>query len=390
MSLLNQVLHDLEQGKLAKPSDSNSIFDQIKASSPTETKSKSMATYSLLIIIIIAIAFASYKFTQPSITTQQIQTPFIETTSNTASSPILAEINTTSINSIAQIELENELVGKPSKVEPASAIITTIIDSSRIVPPIMEELINDNITVKEIEISQAKPEISEAVTTTIKNIEKVNVIDKKIISTPVKEPVVSPPPTKAIKITTLSPHQKADRLFSKAQKTRSLNEKEILLQQVLMLNSGHIEGQILMAHTYLQQGSIDNAIHTLESSLQLMPNNIELTKALAGLLLKNKQAVEALDRLLNISSHTIKDEHFLNLLAAAYQQNKFTDRAAQSYEKLLKINPDKAEYWLGLAVSLESQKQHNDALVAYRRALALNSLRPAVMTYITQRINSLN
>jgi len=192
------------------------------------------------------------------------------------------------------------------------------------------------------------------------------------------------------KITTLSTEQQADRLFVKAKKTLSLLEKTKLLQHVLESKPDHIEAHLLIAQTYLQRGLINDSIQSLKESLHLLPNNVALTKALASLLLKNNQEKEALKRLLDINIQTVKDERFLTLLAAAYQKNKFVVKSEESYQQLLDINPDKAEYWLGLAVSLESQKRNNDALVAYRRALALNSLKPVVVNYIKQRINRIN
>lgn len=397
MSLLNQVLQDLEQGKAAQSPNTNSIFDQIKAATPN--KSNNSIFILLIIIVLIAFTFVLYEFTLPPVVTNHVQP--IKTAENT---------NIKSINMIpitASSTLQNQVITTKTPLISENSAIETLAS-----PTTLKDVINNSADTKKTNVpitkikkitdkikhvaSISKP-ISQVASPQLKVVTEIietpNTINKKV-SVESKPPSVEiapkPAPKNIIKITTLSPEQKADRLFVKAQKTLHLNEKHKLLQQGLALNPSHIEAHVLLAHTYLQQGSINKAIVSLEDSLQLIPRNSLLTRALANLLLKNKQGKEALNLLLNINSHAVKDERLLNLLAAAYQQNKLAFKAGESYKKLLDINPDKAEYWLGLAVSLEDQKRNNDALVAYRKSLNLHGLKPAVISYIKQRMNSLN
>lgn len=379
MSLLNQVLRDLEQDKVATNSNNTNIFSQVKPSSPT--KSNNVVILIVVTVLLIVTTFIAYQYALPTNAEKQAL-PEIKP---------LVTVNATTKNSLSIETVEVGLV-EPFPAEPDLA------ESVPIEPLSPEPALVEFTPVEPVlaEPTPTRPILAEVAP--IKSIpekivvKKIDNIKPKSNTTPTiiveEETKVAPSPAK--KITSLSPEQKADRLFSKAKKTLSLFEKQKLLQQVLVLNPEHIEAHLLIAHSYLQRGLMNDSIQSLKESLHSLPNNIALTKALAGLLLKNKQEKEALERLLDINTQTVKDERFLTLLAAAYQQNKLAVKAADSYQQLLDINPDKAEYWLGLAVSLEGQKRNNDALVAYRRALALNSLKPAVVNYIKQRINSIN
>ncbi len=381
MSLLNQVLRDLEQNKVATSSNNKNRFSQVKASPPT--KSNNIVIITVVAVLLLAFTFFAYQYVLLKNIKKQILLDI---------KPVVTA-NVITKNSLPSESVDVEMASpvKPVLAEPISSDLVPTkpasVNPTPIEPPPVKLTPVEEAV---IEAVPAKPIYAE------KTVNKIDNIKPKPTTTPITiignktkvAPMVTPSPTK--KITSLSPEQKADRLFSKAKKSLSLLEKQKLLQQVLELNPEHIEAHLLIAHSYLQRGLTNDSIQSLKESLYSLPNNIALTNALAGLLLKNKQEKEALKHLLDINTQTVKDERFLTFLAAAYQQNKLFVKAGDSYQQLLDINPDKAEYWLGLAVSLESQKRNNDALVAYRRALALNSLKSAVVNYIKHRINSIN
>ena len=85
----------------------------------------------------------------------------------------------------------------------------------------------------------------------------------------------------------------------------------------------------------------------------------------------------------------IQDETYLGLLAATYQQKNNYSKSLEVYQKLVTINPDKAEYWLGLAIAYENQAEKPQALHAYQQALNKNPLKTVIVSYIKQRISIL-
>ena len=127
----------------------------------------------------------------------------------------------------------------------------------------------------------------------------------------------------------------------------------------------------------------------LDQSLILFPQNIEFIKLRSQLFLKNKQAGAALQILTQIDATYVQDEAYLGLLGAAYQQRNIYAKSLSIYQRLLTINPEKAENWLGLAIASENQGFKQQALDAYQQALNKNTLKPVIVSYINTRISIL-
>jgi tetratricopeptide (TPR) repeat protein len=107
------------------------------------------------------------------------------------------------------------------------------------------------------------------------------------------------------------------------------------------------------------------------------------------LFLQNNQPQLALNILHRIDSRYNQDEMYLSLLASAYQQNNEDLHSLQIYQKLIVINPQKAEYWLGFAIAQEKQGNKVQALKGYQQALDKKTLKKSIVSYIKQRVSSL-
>jgi len=191
------------------------------------------------------------------------------------------------------------------------------------------------------------------------------------------------------KVKRLSNKQRAIQLFTSAQKLTNLVEKQLKLEQALKLDMLHINARLLLANTLLQLGQIKKASALLNQGTILFPQNIQLINLSSQLFLQNKQARPALILLQQVDDKYITDETYLALLAAAYQQTNAPLKSSQVYQKLISINTDKAEYWLGLAIAYEKQNNKQQALNAYQQALNKNSLKPPIVSYIKQRTSIL-
>jgi MSHA biogenesis protein MshN len=60
--------------------------------------------------------------------------------------------------------------------------------------------------------------------------------------------------------------------------------------------------------------------------------------------------------------------------------------AQTSYEAAVRLDPDNAQWWLGLGVALDAQQQPADARRAFQRARALGSLRGDLLAYVDQKL----
>jgi len=223
---------------------------------------------------------------------------------------------------------------------------------------------------------------------------KKPITDKPPIKSAEKNPTNSVPVKKTIKtepkkIKRLSNTQLAIQLFTSAQKLTPLVEKQLKLEQALKLDMLHIDARLLLANILLQQGQSEKARTLLDQGTILFPKNIQLINIRSQLFLQNKQARPALILLQQVDDKYIKDETYLALLAAAYQQSNAPLKSLLVYQKLLSINSEKAEYWLGLAMAYEKQNNKQQALNAYQQALNKNSLKTAIVSYIKHRISIL-
>ncbi|NQY26036.1 MAG: hypothetical protein HRT92_02535 [Piscirickettsiaceae bacterium] len=407
MSLLNQVLQDLEKNNALSNEDKHTTSDQIKV--PPQKKRNYLFLSIVLPLLFITLSIVTYQYSLHADSALRLDEPKIGQT------VILLEPEPTTEQTTQIIPFEIEQSNDP-KIEASHVGISRTdvhhdktqqlkvsqIDIPHDVTPQTETLaIENNKTPPNVE------PVSTSLLPPQKPSTKIDVQKEKSITrpSPKKEklkPIVNTKTelnTKTLaisgkkkisKITTVTPKQQADRLFLHSKQSPTLLNKQKLLQQALVLNYQHIDAHLLLAKTYLQQGLVNDAVTSLKRSLTILPKNIELTTALASLLLKNKQSENALDILLNIKSSTANNEQYLNLLAAAYQQNKHTIKAGETYRLLLEFNLEKSEYWLGLAISLDEQKRYSDSLTAYKKVLNLNSLKPAVIRYVKQRISLIN
>lgn len=78
------------------------------------------------------------------------------------------------------------------------------------------------------------------------------------------------------------------------------------------------------------------------------------------------------------------------LLASLYQQaGRFSD-AASRYRRLLVEEPEQGAFWLGLAVSLDSARNAEEALIAFQRTAETGQYDGDVQQYIEERIRALS
>lgn len=183
--------------------------------------------------------------------------------------------------------------------------------------------------------------------------------------------------------------QKADALYRQVESNSedlSMNSK---LEQALELDPRHLKARLLLAKKLHNQGLVSRTAELLDQGLALFPGNLQFVNARAQLFLQQKNPNNALKTLQSINLAGSTNETYLSLLAATYQQlQSFTD-AAKVYQRLVAVNPEKAENWLGLALSQEKIGNPRLAIEAYQHALNKNTLKESITSYIRQRLTEL-
>ncbi len=135
-------------------------------------------------------------------------------------------------------------------------------------------------------------------------------------------------------------------------------------------------------------GRITAAVALLEEGLALAPDHGAFVLQLARLLAGAGQREAALGVLSRRAPSRPGGEYHALEGALAQQLGRF-DHSAAAYRRALTASPEKAGWWVGLAIALDRLGRDGEALKSYREALARGGLKPALKAYAHQRVAGL-
>ena len=154
-------------------------------------------------------------------------------------------------------------------------------------------------------------------------------------------------------IESITATQQADMHYRQAENNPEDYSTVYKLEQALKLDPRHLKARLLLVKTLHNQGQVSRTASLLDQSLALFPDNLQFINTRAQLYLQQKNPKDALKTLQRIDLINNSNETYLSLLAATYQQLQSFTNAANVYQRLVTVNPEKAENWLGLALSQE-------------------------------------
>jgi len=209
---------------------------------------------------------------------------------------------------------------------------------------------------------------------------------------PVQTARQTPPETVIRPAKPLTPEQKAERLFARAQQALSSHQQqrgENLLRDALDEYSRHVAARSLLAALLLSRQQEDKAERLLSAGLLTDSHQLALARPYAQLLAARGELVPALEALDRAIAQDRADAETLALRAAIlYKMERHTESAA-AYRKAVQDQPRRALWWTGLAVALEQDGQSRQALEAFQRAAELTLDKP-VEDYVKRRIDVLS
>ena len=166
-----------------------------------------------------------------------------------------------------------------------------------------------------------------------------------------------------------------------------LGSAEELLRQSIGLKPSP-EAYLALAGILIKQGNTTDAKQLLRQGLQQLPGNADMAYLYARLLVDSGQAEQAQKVLANALAQGRNDGEYLALLAAVSRQLGHNEMAAQAYVEALNLNPKQAVWWMGLGLALDDNKQTSQAIEAYYKALAIG-LGDSLDSYVMQRVQEL-
>ena len=174
------------------------------------------------------------------------------------------------------------------------------------------------------------------------------------------------------------------------------------------------------ALSFITQGRMQEAQATLEEALRLDPRSLNARQVLLGLLVEAKRYAQAEQLLqealqLNLSPATYAtalarvqfergdqaaalstlekyapqasaSSEYHGFYAALLQRAGRHTEAIGQFQAALKIQPNQANWLMGLGISLQTEKRYAEAEQAYSRARAANTLTPDLQAFVEQRL----
>lgn len=174
----------------------------------------------------------------------------------------------------------------------------------------------------------------------------------------------------------------ARQLFSEAARS---------LQQALVFYPGHLPARDLLVDTLSREGKVGEAMFLLAEGLEIAPDYIIFKKKYARLLMDQGDYDAATKVMLDDGLPSVNDDPDAHvLLASLYQHLEEPFLAAQTYRNLLVAWPQTGAFWVGLGSALEEQLLSEEAVVCYQRALKTKDLRLDLRQYAEKRLGQLN
>lgn len=201
-----------------------------------------------------------------------------------------------------------------------------------------------------------------------------------------KEPLIIPKPAKD-----LTAKQRADEIYQKAllslQQGR-LDEGRAGLEEALQLNPANMSVRQAMLGVLVENKQYDKAIAFLQNSLTLFPQQSGFAMALARLQVERGETNAALQTLERYQSHAQENAEYHAFKGTLLQREGRHKEAIVEYQAALRVAPQTGVWLIGLAISLEADKQFASARDVYRRAQQ-TPLSAELYTYSEQRLAKL-
>lgn len=190
----------------------------------------------------------------------------------------------------------------------------------------------------------------------------------------------------------LTPQQRAENEYRRATvltQQGKVAEAIGALEQALQLDPLHSVARQTLVGLLLENKRQDDAIRKLQEGVNLDRTQPGLAMMLARLQVEKGELRPAIDTLQRTLPYAAERSDYQAFLAALFQRDGQHKNAVEHYVLALRNAPQNGLWWMGLGISLQAEGRSTDALDAFGRAKAANSLSPELAAFVDQKLNQL-
>jgi len=371
MSVINQMLNDIEQRENAPQEEPSPKLDYVDIKEPDPRRRWIVAV--IIMLTFSALIWWSLEFFASKnngvelaqVETQGVQQPLVLANSDDAvRKPILPQ------DEVVQQSITNQQPAFPStisnvqKEEPSQADL---------LPAIMMQ-----------QIPPAQP-IKQALT--VRKLNNKPVLDKITAKVPVSRPTLSITP---VKLTALELAQLKYRQGLKQQGSGDIETAQQSWQQSLRAQPSFHQARESLAASYYGAQQTNQALGILEQGSNAYPQYQGYRVLMAQILFKQQRLKLALAALEKPYMNSRSSDESLALAGSIAQTLSLWTQAEQNYRVLNLRDPINDKWLISLAISLDGQGKINEAQTKYRQFLQLSNTDLALGRYAKERLRQLD
>jgi MSHA biogenesis protein MshN len=386
MSLINQVLQDLEQRR-GDEVDQAAITDELCFRADAVKRRRPLSRHSWLLIACLILllcggGYGTWHFLQ-ALGPDQVAAQKVQQTpppSSVAAAPPKMDLAVADTHRKAQTP-KPETTTKEGETASDKAT-TTAPASFHAEPAKPKSSANHNKNGKSaaVDVAQKTP--------------TAKTLPSRRDHTPIVEPAKGgSAPSMRKKSVPLKPQQQAELAYQKgyeAMQAGNTVHAERQLRNALAADPAHLQARELLAGLYIRSGRWLEAGALLEAGIKVAPSHLMFRKLYARALMQQGRDSEAVTVLHAALPPIAADPEYHALLAALYQRIGKHQAAAAVYLKVLKLFPRRGIWWVGLGISLEAMDKNTQAHQAYLKAKQSGTLPGDIARYTDNRLLALD
>lgn len=174
-----------------------------------------------------------------------------------------------------------------------------------------------------------------------------------------------------------------------AHQAGQFNDAADAFSAALREDAGFAPARQAQAGWLVSQSRFDEAERLLQDGLAITPQQPLLTLMLARLQADRHDLAAAATTLTSALAQAKQDAEYLGFYAAVLQQTGRHADAAAQFSAALRLSPVNSVWWMGLGISLSAEGQNGAAREAFGRAQAIGALPSEAEQYVALRLRQL-